>query len=162
MEVPPLSDQPTYSLVRGKEVRLTRQETLRVIPIQNSLEEEPSFSDVVNKISTKSPTFMEICSRLSNFVNTSFMRSGLLKELVLVFLLSKCNIASLTTADLYSRDVVLLKRILRSHPFGVANIMYTSVLHAWDRIENAYKFKVAEVSANSAIPNHPYLPEPRS
>lgn len=128
---PPLSNHPSYSLLREPTVPFRRQEILKVILIQDILEEKPSFSDIVNDTPIGSPAFEEICSNYSDqAIKTGYIKSGLLKkQLVLVFLFSKYNITqSSVIAELHSRDAVLMNWILRRHPFDIASILYTSIL----------------------------------
>lgn len=80
------------------------------MPIKDTPADNPSIGVV--GAPTRSPTFRKMCRNLTNYGNNNvrFLRSELLKkELILVFLFSKYNIApSFTTTEIYGRDVVLL------------------------------------------------------
>lgn len=59
-----MGNEPIYSIVRGKELPFTRHEIPNAILISDTLEEEPSFSDIVNDI-PQGPQLSESCVRSS-------------------------------------------------------------------------------------------------
>lgn len=125
-----MGDWPAHTIVRDKVFPFTRQEIIKTIPILDVPQEEPSFCDWVNDIPSGSQPFRELCANLSDYTfTTTIMRSELLRrEPGLVFLFIKFSIAPSTTAELYSRDVVLMNMILWKQLFDVASIIYTSII----------------------------------
>lgn len=93
-----MGDQPVHTIVRGRMFPFMRHEIINTIPIPDVAEEEPSFSDRVNDTLSRFPTFRESYMNLNDYAfTTTFMRSELLKELVLVSHFTKFNIALSST-----------------------------------------------------------------
>lgn len=99
-----------HTIVRDKVFPFIRQEIHNAIPISDVPKEEPSFFDRENDTLSRSPAFRVLCMNLNDHAyNTTFMRSWLLKELVLF---TKFNIEpSSTITELYSRNVLLMNMI---------------------------------------------------
>lgn len=173
---PSLGNQPIYSLVQGQMVSFTKHEILNAIPLQDIPKDEPSFSIKVKEMPTGSPALKVLCPNLSNYdfninfvklrlLNVNFVKLWLLKkkELVLVFLFFKHNIAPSSTTRIILKRCSATKLDLTEVPIWCSQ--YHTHLHIpvyGGRPKNVYNIQGCKSPVNSVVPHHPDLSEPRS